>query len=124
MTFFDYFLVFLASAVGIIFHACVKMGSIQAQDPSLTAWQVVKLFIKMDWLVLVSSACACLFGLICLYVGLRVMAAGKFVNAIFWAIMLKEPIFGLLGYQGNKWFYKFAGTTDKFVTKKLEESEK
>lgn len=112
--------IFVASMVGAIFHACIKMGKIQAENPQMSAGTVIKLFIKMDWITLVQTAASMVFGIFILRLGVKLLAIGKYVETITYILMGKEILFAFMGYHAQKWFYRAAGTADKFISKKFD----
>ena len=112
-----YAAVFVGGVFGVLFHIMGKVKDLRVKFPSNTPGQIITIFLNEEWNVLIVSGMVNLACLISVYFGA--------IHYFGWDEIEFGPLFAFvgmigIGYFGQRLVYKWLGTTEKVLSKKLD----
>jgi hypothetical protein len=117
----EYLLIFILQILGIGFHVMQKIISIGDKHPEKNRSQIFSAFLYEDWDTLAVSLLVIATHLIAHYIVANYtdlsMTSDKY---ILWSFSLAL----LLGYAGQRLAYKFLGSAEEFLNKKVSDKLK
>lgn len=117
----EYLLIFILQLLGIGFHVMQKIISIGSEFPEKSRSQVFSAFLYEDWDTLLVSWLVLITHLVAHYVVLNYTALSTSLEQYsFWSFGLAL----LLGYAGQRLIYKYLGSAEDFLNKKINDKTK
>jgi hypothetical protein len=114
----EYFLIFVLQMLGIAFHVMQKIIKLGDQYPTLGRKEIFNIFLQEDWDTL------CVSGLIIVADELAHYIIDEYTpdfrSGINYYILYAFGIAFMLGYLGQRFVYKWLGSAEKFIDKKVE----
>jgi hypothetical protein len=117
----EYILISLFQIFGVLFHAGQKINDLDKRYPEKSKKQIIGVFWDEDWNTLFFSAVVLAFTLavhlsINIYAPSVLLLSWLGIPFMIWALGFST----LLGYAGQRIIYKFLGTAENALNKKIE----
>lgn len=127
-----YVVMFLCGLAGVVTYCLEKMRSINIATPDATPREVIREFVKTEWL---TSLISVFVVILCEIVASdvfklrRIQALNnlkpgqqltEYGKALWWVGIFIKTIFIFLGYLGQRFFYKLLGRAEKRVDALVE----
>lgn len=117
----EYLLITILQLLGIGFHVMQKIISLGNDFPEKKRKEILSTFVNEDWDTLCVSALVMILNLVAHYIIERYahsITAYPYYSLISFGIALT------LGYAGQRMIYKYLGSAEKFLDKKVEDKFK
>lgn len=115
----EYLIIIACQLLGIGFHVMQKIIKLDDQFPEMTRGQVFNAFFKEDWDTLAVSALIILTDLLAHYI--IDTYTPDFRKGINLYILYAFGAAFMLGYLGQRLVYKWLGSAEKYLDKKVEQ---
>jgi hypothetical protein len=112
----EYTLILILQFLGIGFHVMQKISILGDKFPEKTIGDIQAIFWKQDYDTLIVSALVLLLNLVAHYI------VGEYTDipSIKYYHLYSFGIALVLGYAGQRIIYKYLGTAEKFLDRKIE----
>lgn len=117
----DYIIIIILQIIGVGFHVGQKIVGLGDKFPEKTKREIFAVFWKEDWDTLGVSVFVLMLNLVAHFVTCRylpVVADWEYFEVSSFAVAL------ILGYAGQRKIYKWLGSAEQFLDKKIEEKLK
>jgi hypothetical protein len=113
----EYILIIILQLIGVGFHVMQKIGTLGDKFPEKNPSEVWGIFFQEDWNTLIVSL---------LVLSLNITA--HYIVTIYSTVQVTVPYYDLysfgaalvLGYAGQRVIYKYLGTAEKLLNKKVD----
>ncbi len=114
----EYILIFILQAIGIALSVTQKVTVLDKKYPDLSKKQIFSVFLDEDWTTLLGSSIVLALNLVAHYI---VENYTDFIENIDHYDLYSFGIALILGYAGQRLIYKWLGSAEQALDKKVSE---